>query len=486
MVGLIFLSFYIQEPWRWKSVGDFRVVNSIACEQRYVYIAGANGIIRFDKLKERWETPITRNPFPDSINLIAIDVGANEVWFTTNRAIGRYNPVFEDYQVIEFLTGFANTCSIGISVDYVYLWNRNQCISLNKLNNEWNPLIGNLPQADWFPKTSPSQYPWLAPYYVTDKYLNQYQMSCATQDGQWLWVGTRGQGVYKYNTISQMDEHYVLGIYGARTKAMLKDGDYIWVGNAQEIIRWNLSKGTSNYYLQMEGFTLLGSGIPEVKASEVSSIVGDDKRIWVGTAQGLFQFDRQSETWNRLSSDEITSMTIDKGRIWIGTRSGLAKLENKVISKILNNIWVNDVKTKGDELWVATSKGILRKSGDKWTKFDDQAKILPHGVYRLLFDGDKIYFGTTRQGLLIYENEKWERFTYPVHLPGEKVLSIAVDSVELYVGTDAGVAIWNKQLNLWKKYTKNNSPIKGEVHSILIDKDIVYFGTNYGIVQFTK
>lgn len=492
MIELILLLLYIQEPWRWKYVGDFRIINSICCDIRYVYIGGAKGICRFDKLNGQWEAPVTHTPFPDDILLVAVDIGSNEVWFTTHMELGRYNPTFEDYRSVGFPPDFSNPCSIGISKDYIYLWNRNQCVVLNKLTNEWNKLTGDLPQVDWFPKVSPYQYSWLAPHYVTDKHLNQWQMTCAAEDGQWVWVGTKGYGIYKYNITSHMnEEHYIFGISSRRTKAMFKDGNYIWVGTTQQIERLDLTSGASIHYWRMGGLTLLGTDISELPSHEMTSIVGDEASIWIGSAQGVYQFNKQSEEMVGIDpvvkiSEGVTSLAVDRGKLWIGTPNRLAKLEEGVFIEVLDKVCVNDVKVNADEVWVATPRGVLRRVGEEWTKFEDPSKITAHGVYRLLFEGNRIYFGTNWHGLLVYENGKWDKFNYPVYLPGERVLSIAGDSIELYVGTDSGVAVWERGQNFWQKYTQDNSPIKGKVYSIFVEKDIVYFSTEHGIVQFKR
>jgi hypothetical protein len=481
----IFLVLYIQDPSRWRYIGDFRIVNSISSSQRYVYIAGTKGIMRFDNLKEQWETPITPKPFPDSIILIAVDVGANEVWFVTKTSIGRYNPVFEDYELKDLPYNYAPPCSIGISADYIYLWNSQQYVRFDKLREDWET-VSNLPsEIEWFPKTSPRKYPPLAPYYLTDKLLNQYEMTCAVEDMQYIWVGTHGQGVYRYNKTTYIPESYMLGIPGEKGIAVFKDKESIWVGTPQEIVKWLPNKGLSVYNVSNAGiYSSLISGLSS--QTYLTSMVGNDDRIWLGSNEGIFQFDKQSGSWNKIYSEQVNSLTLDGNKLWVGTQNGLVKLESGITEKIIDNIWVNDVKIHRNEIWVATSRGILRKVQNEWTAFDDPDKILPHGVNRILFEGNKAYFGTSRQGLVVYEPEKWSRWTYPVHLPGEKILSIAGDSTELYIGTEAGVAIWDRARNIWMRYDSNNSPIKGKVYSIIPDKETVYFSTENGMVEFKK
>ena len=494
MISLLLLVFegVIQEPWRWKWIEDFRFVNSISSDTRYVYFAGSKGMMRFDKLMEQWETPVTHNPFPDNINLMAIDGWTNELWFTTahNGAsiLGKYNPIFEDLEILANITSVP--CSLGINKDYIYLWNnrylwnKQRCMRFNKLSREWLSLDSLPSDAEWFPKSLPSKYPWLVPYFVMDKYLNQYPMTCALEDEQYVWVGTNGDGIYKYNKITKnMDEHFVFGVPNKKSIAMLQDGEYLWVGTPQEIIRWDKNKWMANYYLQFGNEGLKFSEPNDQKISMVS----DSVNIWLGGTNGLFRFDKQLEKWDKIYPDNVSCLTMGNGEIWVGTHNRLLKLVNGKIGDVLSDIWVNDILVNNDEVWVATPGGVLLKTeSSEWSKFEDPSKILPHGVNRLLVDGKRIYFSTTRQGLVVYEKGKWDKFGYPVYLCSERILALAVDSTELYVGTDAGVSVWDKKRNMWKQYMANNSPIKGCTYSILLDKGYAYFSTDYGIVQLKR
>ncbi|MBI4721421.1 MAG: hypothetical protein HY769_00170 [Candidatus Stahlbacteria bacterium] len=518
MISLLLLVVvgYIHEPWRWKWIEDFRVVNSISSDTRYVYFAGSKGIRRFDKLTEQWETPITHNPFPDNINFIAIDGWTNELWFTTTTILGKYNPVFEDLEIFANITSMP--CSLGISKDYIYLWNKQQgstskCIRFNKLSRERLPL-DSLPSdaerfnLEWFPKSLPSKYPWLAPYFVMDKYLNQYPMTCAYEDEQYVWIGTNGDGIYKYNkTTKNMDEHFIFGVPNKKS-AILQDGEYLWMGTPQEIIRWDKKKWVANYYLQF------GNKPNELnEPNEQISMVSDSVSIWLGGTNGLFRFDKQIERWDNIYQKQVSCLAVgggstSDGEIWVGNHKGLLKCVNNKIVDVLSDIWVNDVKVNNDEIWVATPGGVLLKRSEnpacpasavasaglktgasEWSKIEDSSKILPHGVYRILVDGKQIYFGTS-QALVVHENREprtnYQYFIYPVYLCGKRILALAGDSSELYVGTDAGVSVWDKKHDIWKQYIANNSPIKGSTYSIVLDKEYAYLSTDFGIIQLKR
>ncbi|MDI6840367.1 MAG: hypothetical protein QMD71_05925 [bacterium] len=499
LYSIIFV-LYIHNPDLWTYFGDFRFVNSIICDNRFVYVASDYGITRFDKLTSSWTPPKSRTPFPNNVKLIAQDPFTNEIWFVIPEALGRYNTIFEDYRLIEFPEGYTTPCSIAISKDYVYLsasGGLHQYLRLDKLTKSWTN-IESLPQElEWFPEVSPYQYPWLAPYYVLDKFLSRYDMTCAATDGRWVWVGTAGDGLYKYDATTYMPEHYLLGVPARNLTSLWGDGEDIWIGTEQGVIRYNHITNLYTYYSPSVPDLCISAGLP----TNVTSIIGNDKSVWVGTLAGLYQFDKHSGNWHaftkfgvgaihELPLPKVTSLTLNKETIWIGTEDGLSKFENGVIKEIFKGLPVNDIKLDShDSLWIATSKGVFCKSGSSWSQFDDPDKIMPHGVYKILFHDNVIYFGS-KQGILVYENGVWQRFTYPVYLPGEQILSMVADSVngisELWIGTDSGVAVWDKSHNLWERYTQENSPIKGEVYSIFLGHEYIYFGTGVGLVGLKK
>ncbi len=484
----------------WTYFGDFRVVNSISCGPMCIYMAGPNGIARFDKLQSKWEFLKSRNPFPGDIKLIAHDAYTNEIWFVTQEELGRYNPTFEDYRAIEIPEGYTGVCSLGISDECVYLYNGEQFAKLKKFQDTWVLLDSCFSKIQWFPTTFPNQYPWLAPYYILDKFLKRYEMICAAKDRNWLWVGTDGQGVYKYDITTFIPEDYLLGVPGGKILSIYKDTNSIWLGSANGITKWNSDNDLYTYYYSSEEYGLL--------SSEASSIVSNYENVWFGTPEGVVQFNKQSKTWQTftrfdgLPSEQVTSLILESNKLWIGTTNGLAKIpvspsssrfggrsgadeKDEIITQVFKGLCVNDIAIDSSGVWLATSRGVFRKSHNTWEEFIDPDKIFPHGVYKILFDANKIYFGS-RQGLLVYTGNGWQRFTYPVTLPGKRIFSIAADSLSLWVGTDKGVAVWDKKLNIWERYTEKNSPITSEVYSILLDNGYVYFGTRDGLIRLNK
>lgn len=481
MVGVLaVLVLYIHGTDEWTYYGVFRNVTSICGSPRYVYVAGENGITRYDKLMRTWAPPKTQTRFPGGINLIAYDLYTNELWFTASGELGRYNPIFEDYRVKDLPAGFATPCSIGVSKEYIYLNNCPGYTRRAKLGGSWQPVDSLSEDIDWYPKINPWQYPWLAPYYVMDKFLRRYRMTCVAEDEHWLWVGTEGMGVYVYSLITHMEQHYLFGIPSGKISALCKDGDKIWLSAESDIVLWDPGTNLHTYYSPDNEYGLL--------SAEAQSIVTHEDKVWFGTSYGVTEFDKQENKWQTyttfdgLPAEQVTALALYGDELLIGTINGLAKLVNGAILKIVEGFAVNDIAVAPQFVYVATPRGVLKVRDTTWTELSDPNEILPHGVNKILVTGDKIYFGA-RQGLLVYDGEEWHRYNYPVFLPDNDVLCLAADSAELWVGTDRGAALWDRNIDFWFQYTHSNSPIGNSVYDMILDSNYIYFGTESGLVR---
>jgi hypothetical protein len=308
-------------------------------------------------------------------------------------------------------------------------------------------------------------------------------MSCCASDWQDLWVGTFGDGVYRYNKTTLESSHFLSGIFRGGITTIWKSRDIIWFGGSgSEIARWNKKTDEWGYFYPEKDYGLF--------STTVTSATSSDKYVWLGTSSGLSQFDKQAETWktfrifDKLPSDNITALAFDKKTLWVGTDYGLAKMdENGDITRVLLDVYINDICSSISGPLIATPYGVFRKKKESWIKIEDPEKLLSLGTEKVLIDGNEIYFGS-RRGLIVYKKGEWERFKYPVDLPGERVLSIAQDEKNLWVGTENGVGIFDKKLKMWQRYDENNSPLNGSIYTIFIDKPYIYFGTSSSLVRF--
>ena len=164
-----------------------------------------------------------------------------------------------------------------------------------------------------------------------------------------------------------------------------------------------------------------------------SSLEIDGNDIWIGTSQGLYQYNITDGTCVRmqnmnLSTDRILSLSLDKDRnLWIGTTGGGVAKWNRLSGKV-------EYVEAGDSKY----------------------SLLSGDVYAIYVDKEsRKWIGTLKGGINIIDPQK-KRFQIIAHDPGitagftgnfVSAFFEAPDSI-LWIGTDdAGINIWDRKKN---------------------------------------
>lgn len=351
----------------------------------------------------------------------------------------------------------------------------------------------------------------------------------AQQDSSMLWIGTRYGGLnklevetgrftrYQHNPsdASSLSDNYIMTIYQDQSGAF-------WIGTYSGGLhrfdpgigvfsRYQLDSPTSHQlnhkqirtiYEDSVGTLWIGTGggldklilegpdrqpgiithyhhnpndAASLSASAVWSIFEDQSgRLWIGTGNGLNQFDRVTEKFHRyhndpddpgsLSDNYVRAISADRsGMLWIGTwNGGINKLDRRRgmfthyrnIPNDANSLRHNNVRAiyadRDSTLWIGTRGGGLDKFDRKkktFTHYTEDPKGLSHNYVWSIFESraGEFWLGTYGDGLKKFDRKK-ERFTHYRHDPAnpkslshKHVTPIYEDrSGVLWIGTDGG------------------------------------------------
>lgn len=214
---------------------------------------------------------------------------------------------------------------------------------------------------------------------------NNYVKAIAQTDPSYLWIGTYGGGLNKFDLSSETFTAYTKNSYN-KTKlpdnviyTILPDGDSVlWLGTKAGLVKFN------HITERVESFSHTKNNSSSISDNTVYSLLIDRKGVlWVGTKHGLNKVaDRHKPTFEQYyTSDSPTSLNCDDirvlyegmdGKIWIGTHSGginyLSPDDNKFynhlnmpILKLSNNYVRAILQDRKDRLWVGTFGGGLYK-----------------------------------------------------------------------------------------------------------------------------
>lgn len=257
-----------------------------------------------------------------------------------------------------------------------------------------------------------------------------------------LWIGCVNGGLTKLDRKQQKAEHFDLKInnsfdFGTTTVTSICDDAQgnLWIGTWEHgIIKATFKgRGTNRVFDHFKTYTHQKDDAYSLSNSSVQFIFLDsDKRLWIGTAEGLDMYDRTQDrfkhfTYDRSNRNSLSDLSLQNAMVevanqtfWVGTWNGLNKIilsptfdadfekagsninslakfehffhepnntnslsDNRVISACMN--------TDGS-LWVGTfggglNKMVFQKDGTiTFSHFDEQSGLTNNVVYCVFSD----------------------------------------------------------------------------------------------------
>ncbi|MBI4647346.1 MAG: hypothetical protein HY738_12365 [Bacteroidia bacterium] len=298
---------------------------------------------------------------------------------------------------------------------------------------------------------------------------------------------------------------------------------FVWAKTYNALNRLDTLSGKFSYY---EHYIDLFSDYTNTTNNAYPILEDEKGNIWVGSAYGLFMFDRKYEQFqkfrynpnnpNSLSNNYVSALIIDKSnRLWIGTKNGLNKYdtENKTFihyfhdSEDQNSLSDNDVsyilEDFTENLWIATRNGGLNHFNIKESKFtsyqqdeNNPETISGNEILSLFEDKSKIlWIGTGANALnrLDMKKKKFELYKkasgeHSINLTDNVIASIFKNTDNLlWIGTwYGGLNIYNRETGEVKHFSSGlsgkNHIMNNSVHAILKDrKGRIIIGTKGGI-----
>ena len=335
-------------------------------------------------------------------------------------------------------------------------------------------------------------------------FLAGKQINCLADEGEYIWIGTDGDGLVKlnkstgewivYNSLnSSLPNDYILSI------AIDKRGGK-WIGTKGGIAKFD----GVNWVI----YNTLNSGLQN---NSINSLAIDSEgKIWIGTdGGGVMVFDGVRWTSytafnSGLPENHIFTIAIDKqGNKWIGTEwGGLAKFNDVswTVYRASNSGLPYDlVKTitideQGNK-WIGTIGGLVKFDGMNWKIYNKSNSGLPSNSVNsisVLNKQGKVLVGTSG-GLAIFDGSRWIVYnTSNSGLPSDNILAIVIDEQgNKWIGTSGGLAFFHEGgIILSEKEKPTPKPKEPEktlppVITIISPRDGSYFTNTELTVQYT-
>mgnify|MGYP003939795167 CR=1 FL=1 len=255
-----------------------------------------------------------------------------------------------------------------------------------------------------------------------------------------------------------------------------------------------------------------------ISSNHINALMEDtDGKIWVGTSAGLNIFDRNTETFDLLSTrsdtrktDYISSIFKDsKNNIWIGTFEGLKRYDRTSQSFELyqfyqdkDSLEFNKIYHVGEGadnmLWVCGLRDLKRfdPGSKKYLPLPvvlEKDPTLKRSIARYIASDSlgNTWIASTNEGLFVYNTDKNKLTNYRKEantnsLPSNIVRIVSfVNDNEVFVGTRDGLSIFNRRNGKFRNYNNDKydprSLSHNSVRSIIKDKSgNIWIGTFTG------
>lgn len=234
-----------------------------------------------------------------------------------------------------------------------------------------------------------------------------------------IWLGTReGLNIYQPegDRFIRFEGNDEVSLEGIEIESILQDHQHrMWVGTQNEgVFQIDLDRGG------IKRFAIRRDKANFSQSTAACIVQDSEKRIWVGSAAGLFLFDPNKEIFEPIESQAIEGNDVrnitdgDNGKIWIGTNSGLHLFDPKTkIFKtyhekdgLSNAVIYGALADDHGNLWLSTNKGInkfnpVKETVDVYDKADGLQSDEFNGKAYYKDEDGFLYFGGVN-GLSIF------------------------------------------------------------------------------------
>jgi two-component sensor histidine kinase/ligand-binding sensor domain-containing protein len=376
-------------------------------------------------------------------------------------------------------------------------------------------------------------------YFNVEEGLSQSTVNAISQDERgYLWVGTAGGGVCKFDGVNFTTYTEKEGLSGDIVTGITEDNNRTlwftstWGGvskyDGRKFYILDHKDGLINEKNQNtvfkdkkgsiwlggnEGVTHRQNGKLTKYTKENSLLIGDTVNkinedifgnIWICTTKGITVI-KGSRSFNitkadGLPSNNVTAIEIDEnGNCYIGTDKGIVKLLAGSISpnnyEYEKNIFTGMnaeisgiVIDKEKNIWIATKKtgAYLLNNRGILTHLSKDNGLATSNLNTLFLDkSGNVWIGTNGSGLIKYGNKAFTSFDKVNGLNNSSIYSIISDKKnDLWVGT-GNDGIYKYDGISTTHFTTKNGLNSNEIRVSLLDnKGYLWFATNNGLARY--
>jgi len=305
-------------------------------------------------------------------------------------------------------------------------------------------------------------------------YSNTTIVRALLVEGEYLYAGTEGVGVYRSSNRGQNWEETNTGLADIATYDFTHNDDYLYMGTSAGVYRSSDEGNT---------WTLTNKGLSN---TNVHKLAINDQYIYTGTTdKGIYRSSDKGSTWEatNLNSGNVYDITIGNQYMYAGL--GVRMYGSSDNGKnwqdlgLKSSSLINDITLYNEYVYVATgSEGVQRASINSNTWEAMNQGLANRNIRALASDEKYIYAGTTTG---VYRSsdmgQNWQSTTGWVN---EKITTLVINGDYIYAGTlTDGVYRSSDKGNSWEAI--NQGLYNQIIFMLRTDNKFIYAGTSNGV-----
>jgi len=427
------------------SVSDYRFVTSLAEGSRFIYVGTTGGLVRYDKVDERFLFP---------------------------------------YDYLDVAVGGI----INSPVKELY-------VSGNRLKVETSTGTYSFPVSSPFDSTSddcPESFPGYIPptgYFfrpdgvLSDMHLHEYPVTaCLTDFVGNKFLGTWGKGLLRVRSGGNLLDILPFGLASPVVDNICVSDDYVLFAGNGGITVWEKERDAWDIFRAED--------IPSFPADRVEDALIAGDTVFFATEFGLALLDiRRGRFKACRPTVALTSLALGKDTLWAGTTDGIAVYSSGGVSLDLlrraDFPRVNDVAYFDSTLWFATDYGVFTWNDSGFLQYTKDDGTLDAPVISAKVSADTLFL-LSRKGIVAVPSFAGEPTIFPGVLifSGRKIRDFEPVDRFFFFATSGGVALYDRKGFDTKMLTTEEGLISNDVEVITREGKYLWFGTPKGASRF--
>ncbi len=463
------------------AIGRFGYINNLDISYQTLTLATVGGVLVYDlRTHQPIRTYVTDAPVTHALT----SPGDAETYFVTQ---GGLYKLFRGVSEPIYLGNVGDIDALGYSAEYLWIYR----------NHEYRRFLRS--GGDLGPATPPKNTRWtgtlnqlsfedrklafLSPFFVYDPRMGTVDYTVAVQNQSTLYVGTWGLGVFVYDlrTWQKKDSiYFAVEPPEIWTLAPARDGG-VWIGGPRGLTHWGPDRLWS----------LSSTRRTDFGCDRIYDLLDRPEGLWIGADCGLFRY--RKDFFSKISTiarlpTGITALAATDDLLWLGSEGAWGVLKNgrNLITYTLPSpATVYQILSGRRSAYLLTDLGlyVVRPDTDVVYFLKDPRNWLRSNVLAGTRWQDSLYV-IGADGLVIWRDED-TTFRYlatPYNPQGQMTYAVAVDERAIYLGTQSGLYVFDREAKNWIRYGRYDGLNDEEVRDLVVHGDTLFVGTRRGLV----